>query len=681
MYMRYPVIFVLLAALASIAPAAPNADEAWQALPKYEFGRDLAPLLVLDGEVIRAMASPDARSACAARLAGVLESAEATVAAKKYASLQLRQVGTPAEVPILSGLLTDGELGQSARAALEQIPGGESTAALRAALDVLSGEPLVGVIDSLKVRRDAEAADSLMRLADAVDSKVASAALAALAVVGTEKASLFVEERFLACEETPTPQPLAAAAIRAADALAAAGNRAEVEKIAEKLTRTGERTPFRRAGFSLLLDAAGQSRAGLIREWLASDDADRRKTAQIAIVGLSGDEVKSLRANLAALPVDSQTALIQASVARGDKEITAVLKEAVESDDPAAARAAIEWLTMLGDKTLMGTLLDRYLEGNDDVSRAAAAALVGSNKKQVGDAMLEALASKPQRRGRVLDMLAEIRFYEAIDPLLTEAAKADPAVYEPVLQAVAKIADPDRTDLSRLIRLYLAVPDGKHRDAAARTVVQVCAKAQQGTDVSSLVIEFAPEEAAAKKADMLPLLGRLGGPKAREEVAAAISSGDAALEDAAVLALCNWPDASVADQLWNVATAKEDPARARRALRAYVRVITLPSDRGDAKTLEMLQAAMKEARHDEDRGLVLERTSTVRTIEAFRWSARHLDNPELAPSAAECVLALAHHKFLRNPNKAEFTPVLERIAQEGKTEAVRNRAKQYLLGM
>ena len=682
MRLRYSAT-VLAAIVLLCAPtfAAPTVDEAWRALPKYEPGQDMAPLLVIDGEVIKAMGSPEAKAACAARLGKLLESDETTVAAKKYICLQLRQVGTAVQVDALAGLLDNAELGQVARGALEQIPGEESAAALRAAIGKLTGAPLAGVIESIGVRRDVKAVDALIPLVESKDREVSAAALAALSAVGDEKACGFVGGWFLACHETPTPRPVAAAAVEAAEFLLAAGKKGEVEKIAEKLTQAGENAPFRRAGFDLVLLAAGENRFALIEQWLGSDDTDRRRTAQIALVGLSDADVKKLVDKLGDLPSDSQMAVIQASVARGDKEIAAVLKKAVEGDDPAMSRAAIEWLTMLGDKSLFDTLVERYLDGDDAVSRAAAAALAGSSEKQVGEAMLAALGAKPNRRGRVLDMLASIRFYEAIDPLLIEAAKPEPATYEPVMDALAKIADPDRTDLPRLTRLYLGVPEGKHRDAAARTIVRVCEKAPAGTDRSALVFDFAPGELTAKKAELLPLLGRLGGAKAKAQVATAMTSGDAAMADAAVIALCNWPDASVADELWNVATTSDNAAYARRALRAYVRVITLKSDRGEAKTLQMLQAAMKEAENDADRSLILERASTVRTMDTFRWAAGYLDTPALAPAASQCVLDLAHQKFLRNPNKAEFTPVLKRIAEEGATEEMRNRAKQYLLGM
>ena len=38
-------------------------EDAWKALPKYEYGNDMAVLLTIDREVIRAMATPASRSA------------------------------------------------------------------------------------------------------------------------------------------------------------------------------------------------------------------------------------------------------------------------------------------------------------------------------------------------------------------------------------------------------------------------------------------------------------------------------------------------------------------------------------------------------------------------------------------------------------------------------------------
>ena len=113
-------------------------------LPKYEPGQDMAALLTIDREVITAMKTSETRAACAAKLAGLLAKNDTTLAARQYICLQLRQVGTAAQVPLLSQLLAKPETAEMARYALESIPGAEATAALRAALGKAQGEHSAG---------------------------------------------------------------------------------------------------------------------------------------------------------------------------------------------------------------------------------------------------------------------------------------------------------------------------------------------------------------------------------------------------------------------------------------------------------------------------------------------------------------------------------------------------------
>ena len=180
---------------------------------------------------------------------------------------------------------------------------------------------------------------------------------------------------------------------------------------------------------------------------------------------------------------------------------------------------------------------------------------------------------------------------------------------------------------------------------------------------------------------LLPLLGRLGGKKSLAIIAAAIQSDDPAIRTAGVRALCNWPDASVAGRLISIVeTSKEKPQRVW-ALRAYIRVVTLDKDRPAEKTLAMLKRAMALADADAERCLVIQRASAVRSIDTLRWIAPYLENHALAQTVCQTIVNLAHHRFLRNPNKAEFDKALKkvvRISNDPKTVA---RAKQYILGV
>jgi hypothetical protein len=145
--------------------------------------------------------------------------------------------------------------------------------------------------------------------------------------------------------------------------------------------------------------------------------------------------------------------------------------------------------------------------------------------------------------------------------------------------------------------------------------------------------------------------------------------------------LCNWPNAEVADRLLELATRSNRQEFRVWALRAYIRVATLPSDRPEAKTLALLQHAMTLAERLDEKRLTISRASTVRLMETVTWIAPYLDDPELCQSACESLVELARHRFLRQPNMDRFRPILEKVARMSKDSNTAERAKRYRLGL
>ena len=110
-------------------------------------------------------AAPDNRKADEERegkLIGILES-NAPPQDKAIPCRQLAICGTKAAVPALAALLADKDLASWARIALEAIPDPASDAALREAMGKLQGKLLIGVINSIGVRRDPKAVEALVQ--------------------------------------------------------------------------------------------------------------------------------------------------------------------------------------------------------------------------------------------------------------------------------------------------------------------------------------------------------------------------------------------------------------------------------------------------------------------------------------------------------------------------------------
>jgi HEAT repeat protein len=672
------VVLAWLTITVSPAVAEMSAEDAWKALPTYEYGQDMAPLLAIDHEVTQAMASAQSRSACAARLAGLLESAQTTPAARQFVCVKLQQVGTPAQILLLTKLLANAETSEIARQTLEAIPGEDSAAAIRNALGVLKGRPLTGAINSVGVRRDGKAVAKLQELAVCSDNLVAEAAIRALGRIADEQATMFLTSL---AEKAPAPMPrtLAVAWLKCADACVSSKAVDKAKTIYTRLGRSDESQGIRNAAMEALFRLE-KDQAATVLAWIAGSDSVQRRIAAGHLACLSAAQLDQLAERLADLPDDTKTVVLETlSMRQGASRLSLMLK-AAQSDKPELRLVGIRGLGAMADSSTLPFLMDRLADGGD-VSKAAQEALSRLPRKVVTQELLEAMQKRPEILPGAIEILADLRCYEAIDPLLRLAANEDPRTYEPALEGLRRIADPDKHDVPRLVSLLLKVPQGRQHDEVERTILRVCEKLPAGDDHAALVLAAVAKIPATDSPKYLPLLGRLGGAKALQIVETSLKHDSPEIKQAAVRALCNWPNPTVADRLWDLATHSDDAACRRSALLAYVRVVTLKSDRPQAETLAILERAMKQTQEPDVKQWVLTRASTVRTMDAVAWIAGYLDDPELAQTACHSIVELAHHRFLRHPNMDRFGPLLDKVSRTASDPAVAERAKKYRLGL
>jgi HEAT repeat protein len=395
---------------------------------------------------------------------------------------------------------------------------------------------------------------------------------------------------------------------------------------------------------------------------------------------LPEEQLDGLLAQLSDLPDAGKLAVIELAASRRGKQMLPMVTALMQSDQPELKLAGVRCLGMVGEASAIPLLVD-LLEAGAELTEAAQDALLNLPRKEVTAALLDALSNRPAIRVPVIAVLVKLRCYDAIDPLVEIASQTDPAVYAPALDGLRGIADPDKTDLPRLVKLLLRTEPGRHRDEVERTIWIVCNKLPEGADRSELVLAALARVERSEAPKYLPLLGRLGGPKALEMIQSASTSSNPAIQEAAVRALCNWPNAEVADKLLDLATRSDSRTFRVWALRGYIRVVTLPSDRPETETLALLQRAMNLADGADEKRLTLERASTIRLMETVTWIASYLDDPNLGPSACEALVELAHHRFLRQPNMDRFGPILEKVGRITQDPALAERAKRYRLGL
>lgn len=661
---------------------AAEVESAWTDMAKYEAGQDQKALLAMNWVVINAMNDPSQRAATAARLARVLGASTTTDATRQFICAQLYRIGTEAEVSAVAPMLLDPATTDTARLFLERIQSAESVAALRRALDKLEGRALVGVINSLSLVQDAASVDRISALTTSQDEAVALAAWRALGNFGSDSVAHFLIQRLKMADKAFAP--LESAAVRTAILLESAGKRDKAMEIYRLLADARRSPGARHAGFLAVLAACPEGeKAAIVAQWSKSPDVSQQK-AVIAQLTALGDAALEQVSHHKGMGEKVQIALMEELAARQGEKMLPAMLEAANSGDPAKVQMALRFFASVGDPQVIPVLI-KALNSDEATRTIAAAALAQRPKQVVGPALLEALTKQVDLREQIVDILSTLKYYEAIDPLTRLARSEDPAVYEGAVEGLRAICDPDDTDLKRMFVLYLDVPAGPQRECVERAIAYVCAKNPQPSERATILLGFVDrhphKNQQAFQTAVLPLLGRLGTDAVYQRIEPLLNSPTPELSAAAVRAFCNWPTAQYADALWDLATKSESKTYRSQALRAYVRVVALPNNRPAGETLAMLKNAMKFADANANREWILTRAASVRSLETVDWVAGYLDDPDLAQTACKTIVELAHHRFLRQPNKAHFEPILRKVEATAKDKSVAALAEKARLGM
>jgi HEAT repeat protein len=188
-------------------------------------------------------ARPAAKNPREAELIAVLKS-HASRKEKADACLVLARIGGKDSVAPLAALLGEETIAHMARYALEPIPDPAVDAALCDALGRLKGRPLIGVIGSIGVRRDAKAVGPLVALLKDKDAGVAQAAARALGSVSTPEAVKALQDALPMASADLQPA-IAEGLFRCAEASSARGQRGEARAIYERLKEPKMPQPVR----------------------------------------------------------------------------------------------------------------------------------------------------------------------------------------------------------------------------------------------------------------------------------------------------------------------------------------------------------------------------------------------------------------------------------------------------
>ncbi len=355
--------------------------------------------------------------------------------------------------------------------------------------------------------------------------------------------------------------------------------------------------------------------------------------------------------------------------ARQDKKYLPIVLDALKSDSEYLKKSAWLALEKLGGKDQLDALLS-----NLDADAGKTIRIAAFIEAPGFDDALKAKLNAETDPGRYLSLVTILcnRSCDIRAEVFAKTTQKECASRLALLQQMAKVVSVE--SVPELVASALQFPAGGEKDAAENIIAQACLS--DATPVINLLGKYSPEQ-------IYSIIGRTGGDAALAEINKGLASKNDDVREAAVKALSVWPNAKVADRIWEVATdASYSKGQNIAALRAYIRVISLPDDKigigisKDAK-LEKLQKAFDTATRVDEKKLVLSRLAANRTVNSLNFAVKCAADPELAEAAYYAIADHAHDNTLRQQNMAEFGPAMELVVKNSKDKGLVERVQRY----
>ncbi len=536
-----------------------------------------------------------------ASLLAILRS-DAPSAEKAITCKELAIHGSVAAVPELAKLLPDPQLSSWARTALEAIPGDEADAALLSAADSLEGRLQVGMINSIGVRRDTGAVESLAGHLQARDPDVAAAAAVALGRIGNAAAAASLTESLAAAPEA-VRSAIAEGCVLCAERFHADGKSDEAIAIYDQVRAANVPTQRVIEATRGAILARGQAGIPLLLEQLQSPDRTFFRLALGTLREFPGDQIdQALVDELARLKPERAASTIQAMADREDTVVLAAILKAADQGSVAARLSAIDALKRVGDDSCLASLMNIATQPNAELAEAAKETLADLPGQTVDQRIAEMLSNADGTTYALLLELIGRRRIDAVPDVIKALEHPQANVRSAALVALGETVTLDQ--LSVLIDQVSAADHIEDKPVALQALKAASVRMPDREACADKLAEALQQSPSTTKTDLLEILSDVGGGTALRTLAGAASSGDPALLDTSSQLLGKWNDVNAAPVLLDLAGSDVGNKFKVRALRGYLGLARKFTD--GQQRADMCRNAIEAAIRPEEQKLALE---------------------------------------------------------------------------
>ena len=593
---------------------------------------------------------------------------------KATACRNLGVMGTQDAIEPLAALLADEKLSHMARMGLEPMPYPQVDEAFRKALGTLKGLPLVGVIGSVGVRKDAKAVDALAKFLADSDPQVVQAAAKSLGRIGNAAAAKALQG---AVGGATGDNQLAVieGMFRCAETMAAAGQKDAAIGIYDHLAQMPTAHQVRAGAIRGAILTRGADGVAELKKYLASEDWVVFSAAVQTAVAMKGADVTAaLTADMAKMSVDKQIRIIQTLGFRGDASGLAALFAAAKTGDKAVRLTAVKTIPQIADASSVPVLVELMADSDKAIADAAKESLASLPLDAADAAVMKMFAgSDKAQRMMAMDLMGRRRMKAQVGELMKATQDADGQIRSAAIRRIGELGGPEQ--VPALLDLMAAAKESADLDAIEKSLVNLCTMAEKPQSFNGALIAQLNKSQPAQKSALLRALGITGGADALAAVRAATKDGDQAVQTTAIQMLGNWKGVEAAADLLDLAKNAPKPALKLVSLRSYINLIRAEGVAADQK-LAMCKEASALVDRNEDKKLLLSVLDSAPSAETLAIAMSHLDNKAIQNEAGLAAVSIAEKIAAQNP--AVVAEAMQKAVKATKNRQVTSRAQKVL---